>query len=71
MQKNKCFKLVQHFGGSNEWENVVAVSHDIEKLQKTLKAVNRKGWKVLSDKQAKHPELVEGNYYSIFEVTYL
>jgi len=71
MKENKCFKLVQHFGGSKEWENVVAVSHDIEKLQKALKAVNRKGWKVLSDSQAKRPELVEGNYYSIFEVIYL
>jgi len=70
MKENKCFKLVQHFGGSNEWENVLAVSHDIEKLQKALKAINRQGWKVLSDSQAKRPELVEGNYYSIFEVIY-
>ena len=70
MKENKCFKLVQHYGGSNEWENVLAVSHDIEKLQKALKAINRQGWKVLSDKEAKRPELVEGNYYSIFEVIY-
>lgn len=75
MKENKCFKLVQHFGASKrkpyEWENVIAVSHDIEKLQKALKAVNCNGWKVLSDSEAKRPWLVEGDYYSIFEVTYL
>ena len=71
MKENKCYKLIQHFGGHNEWENIVAVSHDLSKLQHTLKLVNRKGWKVLTDKQAKRPELVTGDYFSIAEVNYL
>ena len=71
MKENKCYKLIQHFGGHNEWENIDAVSHDLSKLQHTLKLVNRKGWKVLTDKQAKRPELVTGDYFSIAEVNYL
>ena len=71
MKENKCYKLIQHFGGHNEWENIVAVSHDLSKLQHTLKLVTRKGWKVLTDKQAKRPELVTGDYFSIAEVNYL
>jgi len=71
MKENKCYQLIQHFGGHDEWENIVAVSHDLSKLQHALKLVNRKGWKVLTAQEAKRPELVTGDYFLIAEVKYL
>ncbi len=71
MKESKCYKLIQHSGGHKEWENVVAVSHNLEKLQKTLKMVNTKGWKVLSDSQWRAAHLETGNYFAIAPVSYL
>jgi len=75
MKEDKCYQLIQHFGGLNEWENIIAVSHDLSKLQtalKTFRSVKKyKTWKVLTDSQAKRPELQNGSYFSITSVNYL
>ena len=75
MKEDKCYRLIQHFSGPNEWENIIAVSHDLSKLQKALKTFRSlkkyKSWKVLTDKQAMRPELQNGSYFSITSVNYL
>lgn len=71
MKENNCYKLIQHFGGHDQWENVIAVSHDVAKLQKALKLVNNKGWRVLTDHQFEGAHQQEGNWFAIANVSYL
>lgn len=70
-QTLRCFQLIQHFGGNSQYDILVAVSHDHAKLVRALPAVNRKGWKVLTPRQAQTPELQDGNYFAIVPVLYL
>jgi len=68
MNEKECYKLVQHH--ESDWENTVAVSHDLSKLQKALKLVNTKNWKVLTDHQFDNAHQQTGNYFFIAPVSY-
>lgn len=71
MEKQQCYKLIQHFS-KEEWENTVAVSFDPAELFKVYNLVNKKNWKLETQENVERQgHRMSKNYFAIMPVQFV